>query len=235
MNYQGEELNQEDFIVVKKEHPCFEQILNILNEHEERKIVAFIGRAGSGKDYQCQLLQEHGYVHLAFADALRDIAFNCFGISETEHVFYDYLKSHDCIELRLPDDYTKFNFRTFLERLGTQGIRKWDNDFWCRCLINTLKENQYRKVCISDMRFINEYKYLKKYAEDNGYEFQVIFCDYHSDRYQENNNHESAKMGNFFATHGYHDLDKITEYDMIQYSNFIESGMDKYVTVGKLP
>lgn len=224
-------------ICITKDHPYFNKIAEMLDQYDNRhkkEVVSFIGRAGSGKDYQCQLLQDNGYVKVAFADALRDIAFECIDLDEQEGmIFYDYLKSHDCIELRLPDDYRRFNFRQFLERLGTQGIRKYDNDFWCSCLLQTLENKNANKYCISDMRFPNEYNITKNWCLENGYEFKCIFCDYHSDRYQENNSHESARMGNYFATHGYSDLQEISDSDMKDYFIYLD-GVGKYITCGKL-
>lgn len=187
-----------------------------------RKIVAFVGRAGSGKDYQCSLLTEKGYRKVAFADALRDIAFSCLEIDwQTGNNLYDGLKAKNCIHIDLPainDHYKSYsiNFRQFLEHLGTQGIRKYDNNFWCNCLIKTLKETT-DNICISDMRFINEYDKLKQFAEENDCDFKVIFCDYPSDRYQTNNKHESARMGNYFAECGYKDLSVLTEQEMNDY------------------
>lgn len=180
-----------------------------------RKIVAFVGRAGSGKDYQCSLLTEKGYRKVAFADALRDIAFSCFDIPyEFGMQRYEEMKAkEDCIKVLTEDSLHELNFRQFLEYLGTQGIRKYDNDFWCNCLIKTLKETT-DNICISDMRFINEYDKLKQFAEENDYELKVIFCDYPSGRYQTNNKHESARMGNYFAECGYKDLSVLTERDM---------------------
>lgn len=187
-----------------------------------KEIIAFIGRAGSGKDYQCNLLLSKGFVKLAFADALRDIAFTSLGINNGfGNVNYDWFKASDCISVTYPygTEESNFNFRKFLELLGTQGIRKYDNDFWCRCLIKTLEDKKYDKVCISDMRFVNEYNYLWNYSKENNYDFKVIFCDYHSDRYQTNNKHQSALMGNWFATNGYSDLQEITKTDMEVYNS----------------
>ena len=46
-----------------------------------RKIVAFAGVQGGGKDYRCQqLLKQGDYKKIAFADALRKIAFTSLGI-----------------------------------------------------------------------------------------------------------------------------------------------------------
>ena len=48
-----------------------------------RKIIAFAGFQGSGKDYRCQQLVKQGnYKQLAFADALRDIAFSSLSINK---------------------------------------------------------------------------------------------------------------------------------------------------------
>lgn len=215
-------------ILIQHDHPCFKQIAQMLEDYDNNKkeVVAFIGRAGSGKDYQCQLLTEQGYKKVAFADALRDIAFQCIDLDEQEGmIFYDYLKANDCIEVRLPDDYRRFNFRHFLEVLGTQGIRNYDDNFWCRCLIKTLDESiaKYNKFCISDMRFINEYNFLKDWCSKNNFNFRVIFCNYRSDRYQDNNKHASAKMGNYFAEHGYKDLAEISDIDMQQYQYYLNT------------
>ena len=62
-----------------------------------KEIVAFIGRAGSGKDYQCNLL---GYKKVAFADALRDIAFSSLNLDpDISLKHYESLKSTNCIEI----------------------------------------------------------------------------------------------------------------------------------------
>lgn len=189
-----------------------------------KQIIAFIGRAGSGKDYQCSLLKEQGFIQFAFADGLRSIAFHSLNCSEEQGIKeYDWLKANDCITLSHPDgSTTSFNFRKYLELLGTQGIRKYDNDFWCKCLIENVKKSEADKVCISDMRFPNEYYYLKRFSEANNYDFKVIFCNYKSHRYQEDNKHESARMGNWFSTHGYEDLQEIKVNDM---ENYITCGM----------
>lgn len=186
-----------------------------------KKIIAFTGRAGSGKDYQCNLLKD--YKKLSFADALRDIAFSALNIPKNVGTsYYDQLKVQNCIDVEVWSDSRRskliyqddINFRQFLEFLGTQGIRKYDNDFWCRCLVKQINDCNYDKICISDLRFINEYEYLNDFCEQNNYDFKVIFCDYHSDRYQNNNDHESAKMSNYFAENGYKDLQELTFDDM---------------------
>ena len=143
-----------------------------------RKIVAFAGVQGSGKDYRCQqLLKQGNYKKMAFADALRKIMFLTLGIP-----FEQGMEHYE--ELKETPLYNGQNLRQMLEHLGTEGIRSYDNDFWCKCLIKDIDEaSEDLNICISDLRFYNEYKYLKEYCDKKGYEFSFIFCDYHSDRY----------------------------------------------------
>ena len=70
-------------------------------------------------------------------------------------------------------------------------------------------------------KFLNEYEYLSNFAKENGYEFNVYFCDYHSARYEEDNNHESAMMGNYFAKHDYEDLAELNVFDFKDYKESI--------------
>jgi len=198
---------------VNVDEPYAKEVENLIRSHEQPEIICFIGRQGSGKDYQCSRLEEKGFKKLAFADALRDIAYTAIGITDDYQrvLDYDWMKAKPCITVDEKDGSSNsYTFRYLLEKLGTEGIRKYDNDFWCRALVNTLKKEGYKKVCISDMRFINEFDYLKKFAEENDYNFKVIFCDYHSDRYDADNNHKSAHMGNWFAKQGFKDLEDVT-------------------------
>lgn len=202
------------YLCVNQDEPYAEKVWEIIKEAETKEVVAFVGNAGGGKSFQCELLEKRGYTDLAFADALRYIAYSSLEIPfELGKQNYDYLKANECISIKLPEKEIKITFRKFLEKLGTEGIRKYDNDFWCKALVKTIKDNNYRKVCISDMRFYNEYKWLKQFADDNGYKFRVIFCDYHSDRYDYNNPHASAKLANFFVDKGYKDLQELTDDD----------------------
>lgn len=183
-----------------------------------RKIMAFAGVQGSGKDYRCQqLLKQGNYKKMAFADALRKIAFTSLGIKVDKGLEnYEWMKANGCIKTTFEDgsDVT-INFRKFLEFMGTEGIRSYDNDFWCKCLIKDIDNTDEKlNICISDLRFYNEYKYLKEYCDKKGYEFSFIFCDYHSERYDPFNTHASARLANFLKEIGYADGDEIKDDDM---------------------
>lgn len=191
-----------------------------------RKIIAFTGLAGSGKNYRCdQLVKSGTYKSMAFADALRKVAFASLGIDfERGMKQYEWLKEHPCIRVVMEDgNAPMINFRKFLEYLGTEGIRRYDKDFWAKSLIKDIDElPEDINVCISDLRFHNEYKYLKEYADTHACEFEFVFCDYHSDRYQENNPHASARLAEFLKEVGYEDGDIVKEEDMQHYIDALE-------------
>ena len=172
-----------------------------------RNIVAFIGRAGSGKDYQCSLLQKQGYIKLAFADVLREMIRQVLGISEDI-----FTTKYD--ELKQTELYNGQNLRNMLEALGSC-IRSVDEDFFVKALLKLVTSDELidQNICISDMRYPNEFYYFDN-MNSNYTKFKCIFCDYHSERYQEINNHESALLSNNLVKLGYKDLQVLTRSDI---------------------
>ena len=165
-----------------------------------KEVIAFTGRAGAGKDYQCSLLQPKGYKKLAFADSLREMTSHIIGLDYNEMMLnYDFYKANELIN--------GLTLRNVMENLGSS-IRQIEPDFFIKAL---LKKIIYEKVCISDLRYVNEFNILKKWCKENSYSFKCIFCDYHSPRYQEKNTHESAWLSNTLYDLGYKDLQEVTE------------------------
>lgn len=177
-----------------------------------RKVIAFAGRQGSGKSFRCSsLVKTQNYKSLAYADALRKIIFVTLGIP------YDYGMEH-YDELKMTPLYNGQTLRNMMEHLGTEGIRYYDNDFWAKCLLREIEKTpETQDICISDLRFYNEYETLKEFCMEHEYDFQLIFCDYRSDRYEEHNNHASARLANFLSEIGYHDGDVVKDSDMEAY------------------
>lgn len=171
-----------------------------------REIIAFLGRAGSGKDYQCSLLQQKGYKKLAFAGILREMACKTLGLD------YDWAMQH-YDELKQTELYNGQNFRNILENLGSS-IRQHDKDFFVNAVVSKiLNDEDCQKFCISDLRYKNEAIRL-----DNAFGFsklKFIFCDYHSERYQEVNEHESARLANTLCEKGYKDLQELDLIDIL--------------------
>ena len=198
-----------NYIVIPKDLPCADEIQSILDSYSKKQIIAFIGRAGSGKDYQSSLLEKRGFVKLAFADILRKITADVCRIKYEDMMdIYDDFKDGDI--------FPNYTGREVLENIGS-AIRKFDDLFWVNSVLNQIKQHDYKRVCISDMRYANEYKTLSSFCNKNGYEFKCIFCDYHSDRYQETNKHESAKLSNWLVLKGFKDLFEVDESVIDEY------------------
>ena len=174
-----------------------------------RKVIAFCGKAGSGKDYSAQrLMMTRGFKRAAFADTLRDVAFQVIGMS-----FEDGMKQYD--ELKQTELINGLTFRNILENLGS-GIRKYDKDFWAKGVLKVI-DNCVDNICISDLRYPNEYWVLKDYCDKHGIIFKLVFCDYKSVRYEDNNPHESAQFATYLKNLGYEDQEYVSEDDIIAY------------------
>ena len=93
----------------------------------KRKVIAFCGFEQSGKDYSCKrLMTTKGFKKVAFADALREVAFKTLGMS-----FDEGMEKYE--ELKRTELYNSLNFRNILENLGS-AIRRFDKDFCLQLL-----------------------------------------------------------------------------------------------------
>ena len=174
-----------------------------------RKVIAFCGFEQSGKDYSAKrLMTTMGFKRAAFADALRDVAFHTIGMD-----FEEGMRKYE--ELKQTDLINGLTFRNILENLGS-AIRKYDKDFWAKAVLNVIS-NCVDNVCISDLRYTNEYWVLKKYCDENDINFKLVFCDYHSEKYRDDNPHESAKLARYLKDLGYEDQQYVKEEDILQY------------------
>ena len=178
-----------------------------------RKVIAFCGFEQSGKNYSCKrLMTTMGFAKTSFAHTLRDVAFSTLGIPFDEGM----LKYE---ELKKTTIYNNLTFRNILENLGS-AIRKYDEDFWARGVLKFIQETP-KNVCIDDLRYPNEYRVLKKYCETNNIDFKLIFCDYHSEGYRNDNPHESAQLAKFLKGRGYSDQEEVDEFDIAEYELYL--------------
>jgi len=116
--------------------------------------IAFYGPMVSGKTYLANhLVANHNYRKVAFADKLKSLAYELFGVQYKDG----------------PD-------RIILQKLG-DAMRSIDEDVWIKYALNTIQMNKYLpnlskyRVVIDDLRLANEAKWLKK----NG--FILIYVD----------------------------------------------------------
>lgn len=175
----------------------------------KREVIAFVGRQGSGKSYQSKkLVEERNFLKLSFADPLREIAFNVIGMD-----FEEGMKQY--AELKKTEIINGLNFRNILENLGAS-VRKFDKDFWARALVTQVSKCS-DNIVIDDLRYPNEYIALKNFCATKGVAFKVYYCNYHSDVYDGDNQHESAGLSNYLAQLGYQDLQMVEYKDICGY------------------
>lgn len=110
------------------------------------------GKAGAGKSTLGDILvNNHGYIDVAFADTLKSAASIIFGVP-IEH-FYD-------IELKeVENTFWKMSPRQMLQKLGTDACRNGiSQDVWIKSLDASLSTNfsASNAIVITDARFNNE-------------------------------------------------------------------------------
>ena len=174
-----------------------------------RKVIAFCGFEQAGKDYSAKrLVTTMGFKKEAFADALREVAFKIIGLSyEKGMEQYELLKQTELIN--------GLTFRNILENLGS-AIRKFDRDFWAKSVLKYI-DSCTDNICISDLRYTNEYWVLKEYCEKNNISLKLIFCDFKSPGQRDDNPHESAQLARYLKNLGYTDQEYVNEEDLVAY------------------
>ncbi len=195
-------------------------------------IVAFIGVSGSGKDYRKELLLGDGYFGVDFKDELLDMASDLVGFDVRRN--YDYFKEnivgltvHDprpyapcmnypahTVTAEILAQYPKaLTGRVLLQRLGTEVMRKRDERYWTKAWKEKAKGilEMGHNVAVADCRFGNEVAEIVSLAEELDVPYKLVFCDYHSKRYNPNMLHESEAMAQGLLKMGYKDGQEIGE------------------------
>lgn len=193
-----------------------------LEGSQEPRLVSFLGVLGGGKDFSANKLVKEGYIKVAFADELREMAWDILGWRPDADDFdrqYDWFKklplNRRCEINTSSELYLNYKSpgwiqydrditgRQFLQNLGTEGIRKRDPDFWARITKQKIQKllDEGKKVVTTDARFSNEIQSLSELGA------QFIFCNYKSDRYDATNTHESEALAQSLLKRGFQDGD----------------------------
>ncbi len=128
-----------------------------------RTVLGIAGRKGTGKTTLAKALEEQGWIRLAFADPVKELALTLdpwvitsdedgdrWRLSEEVAAWgWDIAKQNDEV-------------RRILQVVGTELGRAFDTNIW----INKMAERVYRlpsdaKVVIDDVRFINECNWIR--------------------------------------------------------------------------
>lgn len=174
-----------------------------------RKVIAFCGYQSSGKSYSAKrLMMTMGFIKTSFAEMLRYVTADIAQIS-----YEDLIKNYD--KFKKEDIFPNYTGRKLMENIGAS-VRKYDPDFWAKGVLKFIKETP-KNVCIDDLRYSNEYRILKNYCDKNNIEFKLVFCDYHSEDYEDSNQHESTQLARYLKNLGYTDQDYVDELDILNY------------------
>jgi hypothetical protein len=120
-------------------------------------IIAIGGKAGSGKSTVGNyLFNVYGFRQIAFADSLKLVCKNIFGL--TDEQLYGEGKEK-------VDDYWKMTPRRILQTVGTECMRDgFDQDVWIKSVERKIKNTVPELIpnwVITDVRFSNEMKAVR--------------------------------------------------------------------------
>ncbi|MFE9381765.1 hypothetical protein ACFYMO_00790 [Streptomyces sp. NPDC007025] len=131
------------------------------------KNIALTGLARSGKDtIAARLVQEHGYVRVAFADRLKEAALKANPIIDHVHMgggTYLPVTLYEIVAAdgweRAKDDYPEV--RRFLQDYG-QTVRDIQPMFWINTAGDAVRAawEAGRPVVMTDVRYVNEARFL---------------------------------------------------------------------------
>lgn len=151
-------------------------------------IIGLTGLAQSGKDSTANVLvDKYGFEQISFAEPLKQISYDIDPLITNESVSERGVVTPAKHLAELVDEFgwdvvktTYPEARRFLQRIGTEGLRKnVDNNFWVNLAISRIrssKERGQQHFVISDMRFVNEHYQIDK-AELDYFEAWRILRD----------------------------------------------------------
>lgn len=124
-------------------------------------IVGITGKARHGKDSIAdRLVAKHGFKKMSFAAPLKAVLYTMNPI-----IGFDVYRPQQTIDLRTALSRYGENgvkkvypeYRKLLQRLGTEGIRSIDDEFWVRAALKEVaKEPKDARIVFTDCRFPNE-------------------------------------------------------------------------------
>jgi hypothetical protein len=176
-----------------------------------KQIVGFCGVIGSGKDYKAESYKKNGYIHVNFADPLKEIIFKTLKINNIkDHNKYEMFK--DNYWNPITKVFPSFTGRDILQ-LGNICRQILHEDIWVDAWEKSVKDLD--KVVVSDIRYPNE---AKKIISLGG---EIYFCNYKSMKYNSKTKFESEKMSQELLNKNFSDGENITQHFIKMFDHVI--------------
>lgn len=124
-----------------------------------RKIIAFTGTKGSGKDTAAMLLCKHhkSFKQIAFADPIKKFIMSLFDLPTI--LDYDVFKRSN-----INYNYIRVTSGRHIVREVGMLMRNYDVDQFTRYVSKEFNNNPQTNFAVTDLRFGNEIEMLKKYG-----------------------------------------------------------------------
>lgn len=125
-------------------------------------LIGLTGLAQSGKDTVADyLVSRHGFEKKSFADPLKQVLRSMDPVLGNDITAPGFLITVTQALERFGETAVKNTYpryRKYLQKLGTEGIRKIDPDFWIKAAEQTLEESG--RYVFTDIRFPNEADFI---------------------------------------------------------------------------
>lgn len=156
------------------------------------RVICIGGRKSSGKSTLSKECVKAGYSLMSFGFPLKNFICKMLNIdlkrleelkNDTNYKI-DFMSCRDFVmsELKIPINSNefdnvfnnKFTMREILQNLGTNIIRKIDNDWFIKKLNYDIDRSHFKKIVIDDLRYQNEKKFIKEKFENKAKFFYVL-------------------------------------------------------------
>lgn len=168
-----------------------------------KKIILLSGFSGSGKSYIADIMQDKGWLSLAFADYLKDIVSKEYNIDRCEL---------DSQEGKKRIHKSGLTNREILIKTALE-IKKKDIHFFSKYILKQIVASKNDKIVISDMRYPHEFYFIKTKLNIN-YDIQSVRV--HRDIFNKINDKSELSLESFnFDLNIYNDDTLLGQLELI--------------------
>ena len=195
----------------------------MLNKENDKQIVALLGLATTGKDYNSKPFINIGFKKIAFADSLRKVLWDILGYTpDGDNIPYNEFKKCEFkVKKSLFKTESITTIRKMLQNTGSVFKELFGQNYWTNRWVKDVLESGYNRIVVTDTRFDYEIKKIIS-LKKKGYKVNFIWCQYEGADYNKllSDNHESEALAQFMyknrELYGLYDACTINEINMLK-------------------